>query len=131
MFRTTMALAVILGGAVLVGCDSQDETKPVVPPPSTPTTPPVTPPPTPTAATPTADTVNTATASATAAAGDTSAQAQAKLNEVLQYVKENKVDLADKALKELEGMKASLPAAMQTQLPALRTQVDAMKAGGG
>jgi hypothetical protein len=37
------------------------------------------------------------------------------------YIRENKYDLADKTLKQLEDNKASLPTSVQTQLPTART----------
>jgi hypothetical protein len=58
----------------------------------------------------------------------------AKANELLQqgmnYVKENKLDLAEKTLTQLEGMKAQLPAEWSPRIEQLRTAINAAKAGG-
>jgi hypothetical protein len=48
---------------------------------------------------------------------------------VVEYIKENKLDLADKGLKELEENQASLPDVVKNQLPTVRKTLDAAKAG--
>ncbi len=57
--------------------------------------------------------------------------AQAKLDEVTQYIKDNKLDSADKALSALEAQKASLPVDIQNKLPEVRAALDAAKAKAG
>ena len=47
------------------------------------------------------------------------------------YVKENKYDLAEKSLNQVEANKASLPVTLQNQLGAVRTALNTAKAGGG
>jgi hypothetical protein len=55
------------------------------------------------------------------------ADAQTKLNQVTQYIKEKKFDLAEAAMKQLEANKASLPAVVQSQLANTRTMLDTAK----
>jgi uncharacterized protein YqeY len=71
--------------------------------------------------------VNTANGQATAAL-DTAKQ---KLTQVADYIGQKKYDLADSTLKEVEGIKSSLPQALQDQVSALRTQLDGLKAASG
>jgi gas vesicle protein len=75
--------------------------------------------------------MSSSTAPAAGAASDASSDAQSKVAQVITYIKENKLDAADKTLKGLEDNKDSLPASVASQLPALRTQLNAAKAGGG
>ncbi len=51
-------------------------------------------------------------------------EAQAKLDEAMTYIKENKLDMADKALTQVEKMKDSLTPALQTQLANARKMLD-------
>jgi len=88
-----------------------------------------TPAPAPTPA-PTAANSNPIGAAVNTAVNDAAKAAQAKVDEITQYVKDNKVEAADKALAELETNKTSLPAKLQEQLPALRKAIDAAKAMG-
>ena len=67
-----------------------------------------------------------AAAAANAAMGD----AQAKLDQVTTYIKENKLDLADKTLTQLESHKAEFSAALQDKIAQARKALDAAKAGG-
>lgn len=64
------------------------------------------------------------------AAENTSAiakQAQEKLDQAIEYIKENKYDLADKALGELEQMKDQLSPAFQTQVANARQMLNAAR----
>jgi hypothetical protein len=65
---------------------------------------------------------------ANTAASATEADAQAKYQQVLDYIKDNKLDLADKSLTELEKNKATLPTQVAGQLPTARSALDAAKA---
>jgi hypothetical protein len=56
------------------------------------------------------------------------ADATSKIQEVLTYIKENKLDLAETTLKKLEDSKASLPAAVTSQLDNARKMLDTAKA---
>jgi len=134
--------AALLAGAVLVGCDSK----------SNDTTPQTSTPPAQNSNTVT-DQVNKAAsgvkdaaagaqqqvADATTAAKDKANDAAAsatdtaktKLAQVTDYIQQKKLDLADSTLKEVEGMKDKLPADLQTQVTALRTQIDAAKSSLG
>jgi vacuolar-type H+-ATPase subunit H len=75
--------------------------------------------------------VNNAQNQASAAASGAMDTAKAKLQQVKDYIAQGKLDMADSALKEVEGMKASLPQALQDQVTALRTQLDTAKAASG
>jgi hypothetical protein len=66
-----------------------------------------------------------AAAKATDSAAGT--EAMSLWNQVSQYIKEKKFDDADAALKKLEGMQASLPDTIKTQLPTARKAIDAGK----
>ncbi len=72
--------------------------------------------------------VNTAVTQGQAAANDLTTLATQKLDEAVTYIKQNKVDVADKIGSELEGRKASLPAAIQQRLADVRKMVDTAKA---
>jgi hypothetical protein len=62
-----------------------------------------------------------------------SADATKQVQQVMTYIKENKLDLAETTLKKLEDNKASLPKAVQDQLASARTMLDSAKkaAAGG
>jgi hypothetical protein len=57
------------------------------------------------------------------------ADAQAKLSSVMDLIRDKKWDAADAALKSLEANKASLPAATQTGIDQAHKMLDAGKAG--
>ena len=62
-----------------------------------------------------------------AAAGDMTTMATQKLDEAMQYIKDNKPEMADKIVSSLEANKASLPAALQQRLADVRKMVDSAK----
>jgi hypothetical protein len=68
---------------------------------------------------------------AAAAAQMTSEEATRMLDQAVTYIKQNKYELADKTLGQLEANKASLPKAIQDKLATVRTSLNAAKAGGG
>lgn len=72
--------------------------------------------------------VDNATAQGQAATGDMTAMANQKLDQAIQDVKDNKVDMADKVVSDLEANKASLPASLQQRLVDVRKMVDTAKA---
>lgn len=122
--------SVLLAATMFVGCEKKEET--VTAPAPAPATPSNT----------VSDTVKDVTAGVKGAAGDAQTQvntaatdatamAQTKLKEVGEYIAQKKFDLADTALKQVEEKKSSLPESLQTQVTALRTQLDAAKAAGG
>jgi len=69
--------------------------------------------------------------SAAAASSSAVADAQSKLDEVMQYIKENKLDLAEKSLDGLDKIKAQLPESIQSKLAEARTMLNTAKAAGG
>jgi hypothetical protein len=72
-----------------------------------------------------------AAAPADAAAGDAQAQATELLTQVSTYVKENKMDLAEKALAQLDKLKPNLPAEYASKIDSARTMFDTAKKGQG
>ena len=62
------------------------------------------------------------------AAADDAAKATSLLTQLTQYIKDNKVELAEKTLAQLDGMKGSLPASLQGQIETARTALAAKKA---
>jgi hypothetical protein len=110
--RCLSAASLCAAAMTLAACDSGTTTPP---PPAGPTT------------APAPSAVTAATQAVTDAANDAVKAAQAKIDEVAQYIKDNKLDAADKALTELETNKASLPADIQAKLPELRTLLDTAK----
>ncbi len=108
MSRAAAILALLVGGAVLIGCGKDEG-----------------PPPEPNVAKPPKEDANAAAAKAAAAAAK---EAQAALAEVLALIKDGKLDEADAKLKALEATSATLPADMQGQIKAARTSLDAAKA---
>jgi hypothetical protein len=75
--------------------------------------------------------VSQAQAQGSTAVADVTATAEKKLQEVVTYIKENKVEAAETALVEVEKLKPQLPATLQKQVDTARTQLNALKAGGG
>ena len=63
-------------------------------------------------------------------AGAMPAEAQKLMDQTLQYIKENKMDLAEKGLTQLESMKSSIPAAYHPKIDQVRTAFNAAKSGG-
>lgn len=132
MSYRTFALGMTLAAAALIGCDPADDTTPDTPPQTTP------------AASPEAQALDQARAvtgqaeqrageaaqQAGEAAEATTAEAQKLLEQATQYINENKWDLAEKTIAQLEGMKASLPGALQTQVDNARKLLETRRAAG-
>ena len=55
--------------------------------------------------------------------------AQKILDQTVQYIKDNKLDLADKFLAALEQMKSQLPSAYGSKIDAARKMFDTAKSG--
>jgi hypothetical protein len=72
----------------------------------------------------------TAPAAASDATDAKTAEAQKLLDQALQYIKDNKLDLADKALTQLDGMKASLPASFAPKIDDAKKLLATAKASG-
>lgn len=76
------------------------------------------------------DTISPTTRPATNPSADSlTAQATAKLDEAIAYIKANKLDLADKLLTQLEEQKALLPVSLQGRLTDARTLLENVKGG--
>ena len=58
-------------------------------------------------------------------------EAQKLLDQAMQYIKENKLDMAEQALVKLEGMKAQLPETMQSSIAQARSALDTAKKASG
>jgi hypothetical protein len=70
-----------------------------------------------------------AKAAAGTASGGASEQAQKLLDQAMQYAKDNKFDLAEKALAQAEAL-PNLPADMKARIPQVRQSIAAMKSSG-
>ena len=68
-------------------------------------------------------------AAAKAAADDNAAKATSLFALLLQYTKDDKIELAEETLTQLDGMKQSLPASLQEKIESARTALAAKKAG--
>jgi len=137
-----------IGVSMYVGCDSKDDTTP-----STPDAPKASAEGAGSAASATGGAVKDAASSASEKAGEMTAAAKEKagemkdqasaaannameegkkkLDEVMTYIKDNKLDLAEKSLDGLEKIKSSLPEAIQSKLGEARTMLNAAKAKAG
>ena len=94
--RKTWLIAAVVVGSLIVGCEKQ-ESKPAAPAaPAAPSAP--------QSEAPAAPNAANATAPATQAAGTASADAQKLIDQAVQYIKDNKLDLADKTLTQVEGL---------------------------
>lgn len=142
--------AVVLTSAALVGCDSKEAT-PAPTPPAAPA--PQVRTPTPAAepsmtdqarnaATGAMDATRDAAAKATdatkdaaAASGATAAvdtattEATTLMDQTVQYVKENKWEMADSSMKKLESIKDKLPESLRPRYDQVKTMYDSAKAG--
>ena len=63
--------------------------------------------------------------------GDLANKASALLEAVTKHINENKLDLAEKALAELDKMRADLPESLHKKIDAAHAALDAAKAAGG
>lgn len=125
--RTLAICSMVLAGAMVVGCDTKTDNKPT---PATPAIPGA--PSTPSHGNATPESVGHDAAEKAASLSDTAVkEAQEKVTQVVQYIKENKLDLAEKALNELEKIKDSLPESIRSQLANARSMLDAAKSGKG
>jgi hypothetical protein len=77
------------------------------------------------------DAAKDAPAAADAAAGEATAKATELINQITTYVKDNKLDLADKAVVQLEALKPQLPASYHGKIDSAKSMVDAAKKGQG
>ena len=139
--------AVLAGSMCVVGCEKSESTPATPAAPTAPATPKMSTPATEPAMTAPATPAAPASSSiaippppaaaaavapaATQAVATTDAEAQKMLDEAMAYIKDNKLDLADKTVTQLEGMKSSLSPTLQSGVEKARTMLDAAKAGGG
>ena len=65
---------------------------------------------------------------AKAAADDTTAKATSLLEQLRQYISDNKLELAEGTLQQLNGMKGSLPASLVDKIEAAQLAMNAQKA---
>jgi predicted lipid-binding transport protein (Tim44 family) len=137
-FSRSMA-SMVLATAVLAGCEQQESTSDSATPPASPAAAP-TPAATPDASSTggdaaaqtaaTAETPTTAPAAGTASAAEVT-QAQTLLDQTVTYVKENKMDLAEKSLAQLEQLKPKLPVEYHSKIDGARKAFNAAKSGQG
>ena len=139
--NTKLFAAAAISAAIFIGCDRNDHKdtpatpNPTVPAPATPQTPrtenatPAAAPAAPAPALPDAGAVvNSAVDTAKPAADAAVADATTKLEQVTQYIKDHKLDLAETTLKGLEDHKAQLPASIQPKVDQARSMLNAAKA---
>ena len=128
--RASLGVVAVVALAMVAGCKKEEVPAPKPPPPANP-------PAAPAASVQDAAknaqaqgqaAVDSAATQGQAAAGDMTAMASQKLDQAVQYIKDNKVDMADKIVSDLEANKASLPAALQQRLADVRKMVDTAKA---
>ena len=81
------------------------------------------------AATGSASGAKPALAKPAAAAGSTTEQAEKLLDQTMTYVKENKLDLAEKSLTAAEKLKPQLPASYSPRIDQARSALDLAKKG--
>lgn len=72
-----------------------------------------------------------ATAAAGSAAAASTTTADTLMKQASDYISQNKMDLADKTVSELETMKPNLPAQYGPQIDQLKDLLDKAKAAGG
>ena len=144
--RMVACAAALTIGLAIAGCEKSDDAAPSGGTAATPSASPSSATPSQTAATPAAGATGTAAdATAAQAAAKTEApttapsgaatsaevtQAQTLLDQTVTYIKENKMDLAEKGLTQLESMKAQIPAAYHPKIDQVRTAFNAAKSGG-
>lgn len=122
--RTIALCSLVLAGAMVVGCEKTESKTPAGTP-SVPASGEK-------SSIPSAKDVGEAAGAVASQVSDAAVQqAKEKLGQVMEYIKENKLDLADKALTELEGMKDKFPEAIQTQIANARSALNAAKSGKG
>jgi hypothetical protein len=68
---------------------------------------------------------------ADAAAGESVSKAQELMTQATNYIKDNKLDLAEKALAQLDELKPKLPASYAPKIDSLHTLLDNAKKGKG
>jgi hypothetical protein len=107
-------------GLALAGCEKQEEAKPAAGSESG------------SKMTEAMNSAKDAAGQVTAAAKDATAQlvagAETKITEITNYIKENKLDLAQKALDEVEKIKDKLPQAIQTKLADAKKMLESAQA---
>jgi hypothetical protein len=77
------------------------------------------------------ETVSPTNSPSTQPAGSLTDQAQKLIDQGYQYIKENKMDLAEKSLTKLEEIKPQLPASFSPKIDSLRSAFNAAKSGSG
>jgi hypothetical protein len=112
----------LLAAGLLVACGKEETPSAPSPPPAAPAAgvTPATP------AAPAAPTVPAAPATA-----DVTAKAQTLIDQANGYIADHKLDLADKAVTQLEALKPNLPTDWQSKVDTLRKALDAAKAANG
>ena len=145
--RMLACAAALTIGLAIAGCEKSDDAAPSGGTAATPSASPSSATPSQTAATPAAGATGTAAdATAAQAAAKTEApttapsgaatsaevtQAQTLLDQTVTYIKENKMDLAEKSLTQLETLKPKLPVEYQSKIDSARKAFNAAKTGQG
>jgi hypothetical protein len=134
--RILTSTALLSVAVTVIGCDNNENPAPAPTPPAAPApVPQATTPPPPTADPTMTDPAQNATPAtppggATAAATDaTTAEATTLMDQTVQYVKENKWDLADASMKKLDAIKDQLPESLKPRYAQVKTMYDTAKVG--
>ena len=116
-----MLAGLVLGSALLVGCEERPEARPV-PDRTTPTSPSTTTPSTTRPSSPTTTDTSTATS-------DAQSRAQSLILQFHRQVDGGDFTAAEQTLQQLEGMRSNLPRATQDQIDQLRTTLRQRQGG--
>jgi hypothetical protein len=132
--RILTSTALLSVAVTVIGCDKNENPTPAPTPPAAPApVPQATTPPTadPTMTDPAQNaTPATPPGGATATATDaTTTEATTLMDQTVQYVKENKWDLADASMKKLDAMKDQLPESLKPRYAQVKTMYDSAKVG--
>jgi hypothetical protein len=144
--RMLVCVAALTIGLAITGCEKSDTAQPSGGTAATPSASPSSATPSQTAATSAtpatpadataaaqaaAKTETPTTAPSGAAASAEVTQAQTLLDQTVTYIKENKMDLAEKSLTQLESLKPKLPVEYQSKVDSARKAFNAAKTGQG
>ncbi len=136
LYRHTIAAGLLVVGFAIFGCGKKPKATPPEPSatenqterPRT-ETPPAQPETTPPPAMP--STSPSPSAQLQSAGQMTATEAQNKLDQAIQYIKDKKYDLADSTLRQVEAHQTSLPASLQPRIAQVRDLLNAARTTGG
>jgi vacuolar-type H+-ATPase subunit H len=124
--RGWMICSLLAAGLVTAGCETQETAVGAEIPEAA-----VTASPSPDAAGGVQDAANAAGDSAESVSEALQAEAQKLLDEAMDYIKNNKLEVAEQSVAKLESMQTSLPASMQQAVVQARSALDVAKKASG